>query len=233
MEEGETFYEFNKRIREEASEKLRKRVVAESHKTEKRKEYYASKKEEKKRKRMGADSDEEQDVTEGKISDFKRIHQDSVKFGEQAQRPPVFKHLPKHSSKVDAAIAQRVSMTGTTSSPLTAFKEKRKAATITRLSEFDPTAAPTTTVRKTVQNEAEKKAMEVLRERVQEQYRKMKAAKLAAHTPASVKPIDRAKKKKSVGFTFSKEDMERFQEMRPESKRGLKKAKKEQNWWRY
>jgi hypothetical protein len=237
MQEDETYRDFSKRIREETAGMLRKRVVADSHKTEKRREYYEKKREQKRKKREGIQSDDEKDEEEGKIGDFSKLPSDRVQFGEVVQRPPIFKTLPKNSSKVDMQIAKRVASSGT-SGPLTAFKEKKKAATMARLADFDRSAltsvhgAPTTVVRKTVDTPEEKAAMEVLRQRVQEQYRAMKAAKLAARATKADTPSEYKRKKKTPGFTFSKEDLEKFQEMRPESKRGLKKAKKENEWLR-
>jgi len=235
MKEDETFYEFSQRLRDESSEVLKKRVLADSHKMEKRREYYERKKEAKRRKRAGVNSDDEKDDEEGKISDFAKLEKEKPRFGEQARAPPKFSSLPKHSAKVDMAIAKRVSESGT-SGPLTAFKEKKKAAQMARLSDFDRSymtnadgSAPSTVVRTTVQSEEQKKAIADLRERVQEQYRKMKAERLAQREDTRL-PSEKTRKKKTPQLNFSQDDMERFREMRPESKRGMKKAKKQNQW---
>lgn len=239
MKEDESYHEFTRRLREETAEKTKKRVLADTHKQEKRKEYYEKKRDQKKRKRENINSDDEADEEEGKIGDFSKLATKAPKFGEQAQAPPKFSVLPRHSAKVDLAIAKRMKALGVASTPIMAFKEKKKVA-MARLSDFDdshltsadgnssssaPTASSST-------SQASKTEMEALRQRVQEQYRALKEKRLAEGRIRSGGTDKTARKRKSPNLTFSQDDMERFQEMRPESKKSIKKARQDQRWLR-
>lgn len=270
IKDDETYHEFTARMRETTRERTKGKVVAGTHRQEKTKEYYQKQREKKLKKRFGDNSDDDEDNNDGKISDFTQLSSSAPKFGEQAQRPPTFKKLPKNSQKVDMAIAKRVSEEGY-SEPLMAFKEKKKAAQvarltgmplpsettslqkptpkqkmpIARLSDFDksyltnadgsaPSVASSSASKSAPKTEEQKAAMAELRERVQAQYRALKEQRISQARSSALPREDRSsrKKKKANPFVFSKDDLERFQEMRPESKRGMKKAKRRDEWLR-
>lgn len=218
-----------------------KRVLADSHKQEKRKEFYEKKRERKLRKKYNVDSEDELDQEEGRIGDFSRLVDKSKPvFGEQAQAPPKFTVLPKHASKIDLAIAKRVKAAGIeASSPMNAFKEKKKML-VAKLADIDPEyassiAAPSASAH-VDQSEAKRREIESLREKVQEQYRKLKETRIAEkrNSITSIRPIDKTtqRKKRAQNMNFSEEDMERFQAMRPESKASMKQQRRENRKWR-
>lgn len=224
-------------MRGETKERTKQRVLADTHKQEKRKDYYERKREAKRKRQHGDNSDDELDEQEGRIADFSKLQDKSRPvFGEQAQAPPKFTVLPKHASKVDLAIAKRVKAAGIqASSPMVAFKEKKKLA-IAKLADIDPQyassiSAPSSLPASSIdQSEAKRREIESLREKVQAQYKKLKETRIAEKrnsiTAASDKTLHR--KKKSQKLNFSEDDMERFQAMMPESKASVKKQRREE-----
>ena len=210
--------------------------MADTHKQEKRKDYYERKREAKRKRQHGDNSEDELDEQEGRIADFSKLQDKSRPvFGEQAQAPPKFTVLPKHATKIDLAIAKRVKAAGiSASSPITAFKDKKKLS-IAKLADIDPQyassiSAPSSLLSSTAdQSEAKRREIESLREKVQAQYKKLKETRIAEKRN-SITSVDRSvhRKKKSQSLKFSEDDMERFQAMMPESKASIKKQRREE-----
>ena len=111
---------------------------------------------------------------------------------------------------------------------------------VAKLADIDPQYASTigaaSALPESSQRGSNQSEMEALRQRVQEQYRKLKEQRLneKKNATSSFRPIDKSlnRKKKVHSLNFSEEDMERFQEMRPESKASMKKARKDSRWLR-
>lgn len=235
---GESFFDMNRRIKSELLEATKQKVAVDTRRVEKNREYrekQKAKEEEKKRRRLtGMTSDDEQDEEEGKISSFSKLSAEQPRFGEQAQRPPIFTSLPRNSLKADLQVAKKVKLQGVTSNPLTAFAEKKKAAKLASVLKFDRSTTPTTEVKKTVQTESEKRAMEELRARVRDSYKALKEKRKQQGTNAiteRVDPEERQRHKKKHQVTgISDEDMRKWEAMMPPTRKEKKAAKRDDPW---
>jgi hypothetical protein len=100
IREGESWKQFNQRIREESQQLVVDELRAKTKVSSKRKEYLAKRREKKKSGNRPGDEEEEDEIDEKAREFFLKPHErKEVKFGEQAQEPPKITVLPRGAVK--------------------------------------------------------------------------------------------------------------------------------------
>jgi hypothetical protein len=157
--EGESKRAYAKRTRAETREIIKQSTATKNHeKLQRKKEFLKNKKKNKKRKRGGLYSYDEDENNDGGAYDGSSnaaeggrakdsSSDDPVRFGEQAERPPIFRQIPRGAKSKSSATIKAAAAA--------------KSTKIERMSEQ--------------QIEAERDAMELMRRRIQAQYKAIKS----------------------------------------------------------